>query len=85
MKIIVTMKDTDVLQDAIEDAVKEDVAKLNLSVAEAAVVEELRSEDAAEIASKWFEYGEYLTVEIDTNAETIRVLTREELEKVHES
>ena len=31
-------------------------------------------ESFVRMAEKWFEYGEYLTVEIDTEEESIRVL-----------
>ena len=31
-------------------------------------------EEANYTLAKWFEYGEYLTVEIDTDTETIKVL-----------
>ena len=41
---------------------------------------ELRVEKALDVASKWFEYGEYLTVEIDTEKETIRVVPVSEKE-----
>lgn len=76
MKISVTMKDPDTLQDAIADAVKADVEKLKLAPAEAKAVAELREQSAAAVASKWFEFGEYLTVEIDTEAETCVVVPR---------
>lgn len=70
MKVRVTMKDPDTLQDAIEDAVKTEVRELGLTQAEAAAVVELRAEAVQEVASVWFEYGECLTVEIDTDAKT---------------
>lgn len=82
MIIHVTMKDPDVLHEAIEEAVKEDVAKLGLNAVETEALETLRTESEYEIASQWFEYGEYLTVEIDTKAKTIRVMSEEELEKL---
>lgn len=67
----VYMKDTDVLHEGIEDAlVKPD----NLNDEEWELIKEKRHEDASEVASKWFQYGEYLTVEIDTEKETIRVV-----------
>lgn len=74
MKILVRMKDPDRLQDAIEDAVKAEVGALALANDEAAALCELRAEKAAKVAAAWFEYGEYLEVEIDTNAETCVVV-----------
>lgn len=71
----VYMKDPDVLHDGIDEAlVKPD----NLNDEEWELVKEKRHEDASEIAGKWFEYGEYLKVEIDTEKETIRVVPVEE-------
>ena len=70
MKIRLTMKDPDTLNDAIEEAVKDDIARLGLSAEEAEAVKDIRIEKAAEVCSKWFRYSELLTVEIDTEAQT---------------
>jgi hypothetical protein len=73
MKIKVTMKDPDTLDDAISDAVSAtDVALMDGDEQEA--VAEIRMQKARALASKWFEYGEYLTVEIDTDAGTCVVV-----------
>ncbi len=75
MKFTVTMKDPDTLGDAVLDAVKEDVAKLGLSDAiEIEALEEARTGKVRELCSRWFRFGEYLTVEIDTDAGTATVL-----------
>jgi hypothetical protein len=74
MKFRVHMKDPDTLGDAIDDAVKDDVAALNLPPDESEQLVECRSEKASKLCSKWFEYGEYLTVEIDTDAGTCVVV-----------
>lgn len=68
----VTMKDPDTLYDAINDALDEELQDMPQDEAE--VVRDIRMEKAQDIASEWFEYGEYLTVEIDTDAKTIRVV-----------
>lgn len=71
MKFKVTMKDPDTLYDAIRAAVKEEVGKVErITDEEKEGVIERRIESVADIASEWFEYGEYLTVEIDTDAKT---------------
>lgn len=70
----VTMKDPDVLHDAISDAVAETIADMPEDEGEA--VHEIRSQKAQEVASRWFEYSEYLTVEIDTEKETITVIEK---------
>lgn len=70
----VMMKDTDVLQEAVADAVDEKLRNSELPEDEQEAVRELRVEKALDVAGRWFEYGEYLTVEIDTDKETIRVV-----------
>lgn len=69
MKIRVTMKDPDTLYDAIADAVQADTADI-ADEDERTAVKEVRGDKARKVARKWFQYGEYLTVEIDTEAET---------------
>lgn len=74
MKFTVTMKDPDTLHDAINDAVQEDVKALpGLSDDEREAVEEKRREAVQELCATWFRYGEYLSVEIDTEAKSITV------------
>lgn len=72
MKFQVTLKDPDVLYDAINEALDEDLKGFDED--EANAIREIRHEKLAEMASKWFEYGEYLTVEIDTDEQSIRVV-----------
>jgi len=75
MKFRVSMKDPDTLQDAIERAVNEEVKALGfVDNDEAAAVAEVRREKAAEVCAQWFQYGEYLTVDIDTEAGTCVVV-----------
>ena len=76
----VYMKDTDVLQDGATEAVEEELKTSGLNESEQELLKELRVEKALDVASKWFEYGEYLTVEIDTEKETIRVVPVSEKE-----
>lgn len=68
------MKNPDALLDGIDDAVKEEIEELQLPPDEAEALFEVRQERIKKIASKWFEYGEYLSVQIDTEAESISVL-----------
>ncbi len=78
MKIRVTMKNPDTLHDAIADAAKEFIDSLayaeKFDEEEKAHLIESRKERWAAIAKKWFQYGEYLTVEIDADAETCVVI-----------
>ena len=74
MKFKVTMKDPDTLGDAIDEAVRADIAKIEgLSDEDREALFEGRCEKITEITAKWFQYGEYLSVEIDTDARTATV------------
>lgn len=74
MKIKVTMKDPDVLDDAITEAVANGMGEAPRDEDEREALAEVRREKARKLAAKWFEYGEYLTVEIDTDAGTCVVV-----------
>ena len=78
MKFIVSMKDPDTLHDAIEEAVKEELTKIaDVQEDERELLLEKRIEKVSELCRKWFEYGEYLVVEIDTDAKTCIVVEKE--------
>lgn len=77
MQFKVTFKDPDTLYDTIKDEVKRQVADLNLSEAETKLLVEERTNTQMDICKKWFEFGEYLTVEIDTDEKTCKVLTND--------
>jgi len=75
MKIKVTMNDPDTLSDAIRYAVENSVRKMGIDGDEERLaVTVARRTKIAHIASQWFDEGEYLTVEIDTEAQTCVVL-----------
>lgn len=76
MKFRVTMKDPDTLHDAITEAVKVEVNQLLDDPDEREALQETREEKVREICKEWFEYDEYLTVEIDTEAGTATVVPR---------
>jgi hypothetical protein len=71
MKFKVYMKDPDSLYEAITEALNEELK--DMPEDEASALREVRHEKASSVAGKWFEYGEYLTVEIDTEAGTCTV------------
>jgi hypothetical protein len=73
MKFQVQMKDPDTLHDAIEEAVRGELMTTS-DPEERDMLVEHRSERVAKLCSRWFRYGEYLTVEIDTDAETCVVV-----------
>lgn len=79
MKFRVTMKDPDTLYDAIQDAVDEQVKEQFADIPDfdeedMEPVKERRRERIGELCAKWFQYGEYLEVEIDTDAMTCTVV-----------
>lgn len=74
MKFTVSMKNPDALDDAIQDAVRKELASNDgISADEVDILMEHRSEKVREVCKQWFEHGEYLTVEIDTQAGTCTV------------
>jgi hypothetical protein len=74
MKLRVTLKDPDGIQDCVQDAV-ETTRPADITNDEWA---EIASRRRGEITGQWFKYGDYCTVEIDTVAKTARVLTAAE-------
>lgn len=74
MKFTVTMKDPDTLQDAIAEAVRVNITIEGLDAEETEMVRERRSQAIAALCAKWFEWGECLCVEIDTDTKTCVVL-----------
>ena len=79
MKFRVTMKDPDTLGDAIKEAVEGDVKFLVDDPDEQSALIEVRQEKVSEICKEWFKWGEYLTVEIDTEAGTAVVVPVKDL------
>ena len=79
MKIKIHLKDSDVLHEGIAEAYQ-DLKIEGVSEEEMEGIKEKRCEEATELANDWFEYGEYLTVEMDTETKTIRVVPNSEKE-----
>ena len=77
MKFTVSMKDPDCLHDAIREAVSEEVNALKgLDEEEGQELVESRAGKVQDLCGKWFGYGEYLVVEVDTDAMTCTVIPR---------
>ncbi len=78
MIINVTMKDPDCLYNCIEEDVKSDLEKIQgLSLSELALIVENRSAEIRAILTEhFFEYGEYLSVEVDTEKLTATVVKK---------
>lgn len=76
MKFRVTMKDPDTLSDAINEAAKKMLAAVEGMDTDRELLVERRCEELSTLANNWFEYGEYVTIEIDTEAKTAIVCER---------
>ena len=77
MKIQVTLKDPDTMHDAVADAVQKHLRLLpgDLSTSERELVADERiGVIQSRISERWMEYGEYLTVEFDTDAEPMTAM-----------
>jgi hypothetical protein len=75
MKFTVTFKDPDGPYDSIEEAARESLAAVDgLSEEERDELIETRAKGLREQTRKWFKYGEYVNIEIDTEAGTATVL-----------
>lgn len=65
------MKSPDVLDDCIEKAAREQTDSLLLiDEDERDEIRKMRALRISKLCGRWFEYGEYLTVEIDTDTGT---------------
>jgi len=74
MKFKITMKDPDGVSDCIDEAISQSVKAMEgLSADDREALIESRREQISQIIGKWFEYQEYLTVEVDTDAMTCTV------------
>ena len=76
MKFRVTMKDPDGVYEAIRSAARDSMENLagKVDLGEANDLIESRHEKISDAISAWVEYGEYLTVEFDTDAKTATVV-----------
>jgi len=74
MKFKIQMKDPDGVYESVDDAAKESVNAIEgVSEQERKDLIESRREEFYQHIKRWFKYGEYLTVEVDTETNTIRV------------
>lgn len=73
----ITMKDPDGVYDSIHDAAEKSVSAIpTLDADEKEDLIEARNEKLRDICGKWFEYGEYLEVEVDTDKGTCIVVPK---------
>lgn len=75
MKFKVTLKDPDGFYDGITDAVEESLSSNSfMSERESEAAQEARRDTIKDAIEKWVEYGEYITIEFDTEAKTATVV-----------
>lgn len=74
MKIRVTLKDPDGVEDCIRDEIMGEVRLLPISEREKDAICDFRRKIEGEKLCRWIKYGEYVTVEFDTEAMTARVV-----------
>jgi len=73
MKVRIQIKDPDVLHESIHEAL-EDLKIEGVEEDELELIKEQRFDAALELCEKWFEYGEYFVLEVDTEKKTCIVL-----------
>jgi len=76
MKFTVYLKDPDGFSDGIGDAVDASIKAMGLDEDEAEAIKEARTQKVSDALGKWVEYGEYVTLEFDTEAGTATVVPR---------
>jgi hypothetical protein len=78
MKIKITLKDPDGICDAVDNAAEISARSTSgLSESEIDQIKEARRVRIAEEVAPWIDHGEYVRVEIDTEAGTATVLEAE--------
>jgi len=74
MKLKITLKDPDGVYDSIQDAAESSTGDADgLDQDELEKLAESRREKLEEQCNPWIRYGEYVTIEIDTDAGTATV------------
>ena len=77
MKFRLTMKDPDGVSDSVDECVRKSMqGRDGLSERELAALEDIRRQETNDFVARWIEYGEYVTIEFDTDAGTAKVVER---------
>ena len=74
MKFTITMKDPDGVYESMRDAAEAQMVADGIPEKRRDALREAVSDELDELVRDWFEYGEYVNVEIDTEAKTATVL-----------
>jgi hypothetical protein len=73
MKIRITMKDPDGFTDSVAEALEAQMVD-DLPEEEMDALRDIRRDEIKRSLKRWFEYDEYIRVEVDTAAQTCVVL-----------
>jgi hypothetical protein len=77
MKFKIYLKDPDGISDSVHDASRASVNKIpGLSNSEREVLIDFRIKEAYSVLEEWCEYGDAITLEIDTDERTATVLPK---------
>jgi hypothetical protein len=79
VKFQITMEDQDGVYDSIEDAVSNELNVLDIDDDELDALREVKREKLVKLLDAWFERGEILVVEVDTEAKTCVVVPRKDV------
>jgi hypothetical protein len=78
MKVLITFKDPDALSESLEDQQfklrKSLISEKDLTLAGAEAEADARMLPVRKLASKFFQYGEYVTIELDSELGTATVV-----------
>ncbi len=76
MILRITLRDPDGVWESIDNVIRSAVRAdcLPLSEDEQEALVESRREQVNQSLGRWLDYGQYLTVEVDTEANTVRVV-----------
>jgi hypothetical protein len=74
MKFRITLKDPDGVHNSLDEESADSVQSMDLDEEEKEAIKAMRREKMSEFAGKWLEYGEYVTIEFDTEAGTATVV-----------
>jgi hypothetical protein len=80
MKVQITFKDPDTLDECIKDAVENQEDIKSLPDDEKELLVDTRIGKIKEVCYKWFQWGEYVVIEVDTELKTARVMETKEID-----
>jgi hypothetical protein len=74
MKIRVTVKSPDGIDDSVKEAIRDSVNYMCLNGEETDAVANIRYENTWQILKKWIRFREYITIEFDTELMEAKII-----------